>query len=273
MGVARLAAVLVVEQRAAGHGEIAAPAGEFLKAPAALRRPRRQADLGDDLVGLERGRQRALEEIGRLDHARAGLADDGDLRLAGHRDAGHFGGRIGMRDAAADGAAVADLVMRDMRDRRHQQRMRRARAARRRGCRASAPWRRARTPSCADLDLVAAPASLRRSTSSDGAATRNAIIGTRLWPPASAFASPSCAASSATASESVVGQAYSKGGSFMTRHVPSNRWNRARFQAFSSIAARIAGQRAAAIMTHAGCIAGLVHDATCTFCYAGAPMN
>ena len=65
--------------------------------------------------GFERGRQRAQEEIGGLDGARAGLADDGDLRVAGQRDAGHLGGRIGMRDAAADGAAVADLVMRDVR--------------------------------------------------------------------------------------------------------------------------------------------------------------
>ena len=39
---------------------------------------------------------------------------------------GHLGGGIGVRDAAADRAAIADLIMRDVLDRRHQQRMRRA---------------------------------------------------------------------------------------------------------------------------------------------------
>src|SRR6201986_1069147 len=73
------------------------------------------------------------------------------------------------------------------------------------------------TPSSAIL-LARSSASLRRSTRSDGDATRNASIGTRLWPPANGFASPSCEANSATASESVVGQAYSKGGNFITRH-------------------------------------------------------
>ena len=124
MGVARFAALFVVEQHRRGHREVAAAAGEFLKAETALGRPCRQADFGDDFVRLERGHQRTLKEIRRVDHARAGFADDGDLRLAGHDDARHFGGGIGMRDAAADGAAIANLIMRDMLDGRDQERMR-----------------------------------------------------------------------------------------------------------------------------------------------------
>src|SRR5499433_4420192 len=64
------------------------------------------------------------------------------------------------------------------------------------------------TPSAAILIL-------RRSARSEGVASRKASIGIRLWPPAIAFASPSREASSATASASVVGHAYSSGGNFM----------------------------------------------------------
>jgi hypothetical protein len=71
-----------------------------------------------------------------------------------------------------------------------------------------------RTPSSA-ISMCRRSDSLRRSTSSEGWATRKAIIGTRLWPPASALASPPPAASSATASASVAGQAYSNAGSFI----------------------------------------------------------
>ena len=173
----------VVIERDAGHGEIAAAAGELLEAVAPRGGPRRQMHLGDDLVGLERGGERALEEIGGLDGARAGLADHRDFRIAGLRNAGHLGRRIGVREAAADGAAVADLVMRDVRDRFLQQRMRGRRAACRRGCRASAPARRgARHP--APILISFRPGNFRKSTSSDGWAMRNAIIGIRLWPPA-----------------------------------------------------------------------------------------
>jgi len=72
--------------------------------------------LGDDLVGLQRRRQRAQEKIGGFDGARAGLADNGNLGVAGLGDARHLGGWIGMRQAAANRAAVADLIMRDVAD-------------------------------------------------------------------------------------------------------------------------------------------------------------
>ena len=124
MGVDRLAGrILVVEQRRRRHREIAAAARELAEAPAALRRPGRQPDLGDDLVVLERGRQRPDEEVVGADRARPLRAGRGDLGVAGDGDAGHLGGGIGMRDAAADGAAVADLIVRDVLNRGLQQRM------------------------------------------------------------------------------------------------------------------------------------------------------
>src|SRR6202030_3262436 len=93
------------------------------------------------------------------------------------------------------------------------------------------------TPSSAIL-ICRSSASLRRSTSSDGEATRNASIGTRLWPPANGLASPSWDASSATASLIVVGQAYSKGGNFITRYASFEPREQPLFQTFSNTAAR-----------------------------------
>src|ERR1700688_2179716 len=102
------------------------------------------------------------------------------------------------------------------------------------------------TPSSAIL-ISRSSASLRRSTSSDGEATRNANIGTRLWPPASGFASPSCDAKSATASLIVVGQAYSKGGNFIIRHASFEPQELLLFRAFFLTPRRATGQCAAAI--------------------------
>src|SRR5437773_8932717 len=81
--------------------------------------------LGDDLVRLAECRQRPGEKIAGAYRARSSLTEEGDFALAGHRDAGQFGGRIGMGKTAPDRATVADLVMGDMRDGRVQQRMRR----------------------------------------------------------------------------------------------------------------------------------------------------
>src|SRR5262245_55595610 len=80
--------------------------------------------LGDDLVGLQRGRKRTQEKVGGLDGACASLAGDGDLSVAGLCDARHFGGRVGMRQATPNSAAVANLIMRNMTDRMPEQRMR-----------------------------------------------------------------------------------------------------------------------------------------------------
>src|SRR5205823_306480 len=61
------------------------------------------------------------------------------------------------------------------------------------------------------------PGTRRRSTSMLGAASRKFRIGMKLWPPAIAFASGS-AANKPTASSSVAGARYSKGGGFILCH-------------------------------------------------------
>ena len=136
-------AVLIIKQRRARCGEIAAAAGEFRKAEAALPGPWRQTNCGDDLVGFERRHQRAKEKVACRDRRAAGFADDGDLGVAGDRNARHFGCGIGMRDAAADRAAIADLIMRDMRRWRRPEADAPSATAHHREYRASAPWRRA----------------------------------------------------------------------------------------------------------------------------------
>ena len=76
MDIAGFAAlVLVIEHGRRGKGEIAAPAGKFLKSPSPPRWPERKPHLHDDLVGRERSRKRAAKELSRLDHARAGFSD------------------------------------------------------------------------------------------------------------------------------------------------------------------------------------------------------
>ena len=87
-------------------------------------RPGRQPHFGDDLVGLERGGQRAEEEIRRLDDARAGLADHRISASQVTAMPGISAAGSACAHAAADRAAVADLVVRDMRDRGLEQRMR-----------------------------------------------------------------------------------------------------------------------------------------------------
>ena len=125
MRIGRLAAAVeIIKHRRRREREIAMPAGEFDKAEPPRRRPRRQADRGDDFVGLERRHQRPEKKLGRRDLPRAVLAGDGDLGVAGDGDTRHLRGGIGVRDAAADGAAVADLIMRDMADGGDKERMR-----------------------------------------------------------------------------------------------------------------------------------------------------
>src|SRR5579863_10593070 len=115
MGVAYPAAlILVIKEGDAGEREIALPLREFAEGPAPILGPERQVQLGNDFVRLAQCRQRAREEFAGPYRPSSGGADQGDLSLAGHGDPGQLGGRVGMGKAAADGAAVADLIMRDV---------------------------------------------------------------------------------------------------------------------------------------------------------------
>ena len=78
----------------------------------------------DQLVRCQRGGERPEEERRRRNQPAAGRTDKREFGIAGDRDAGHLGGRVGMRQAAANGAALADLVMRNMRDGSGKERMR-----------------------------------------------------------------------------------------------------------------------------------------------------
>src|SRR5438094_222858 len=116
--------ILVVKQGDARQREVALPLSEFQEGPVPVLGPERQVELGNDLVPLPHRGQRAGEKLPGADRARSGSTDQSDLGLAGHRDARQFRSGIGMSKAAADCAAVADLIMRDMGDRLTQQRMR-----------------------------------------------------------------------------------------------------------------------------------------------------
>ncbi len=147
----------------------------------------------------ERGGERGKEEIRGLDDPRSGAADHGDLGVARHRDPRHLRGRIGMGDAAADGAAIANLIMRDIGDGGLEQGMG---GIEPRVVLDVAPAHHGAEPHAIAGDLD--PPQLGEFAQVDQqrrrCATRNAIIGTRLWPPASTLASPPPAARSATAS-------------------------------------------------------------------------
>ena len=112
-----------IEQRGgAGEREIAVAAGKFVEAVAVAGRPDRQVDGRDHFVGLQRGRHEARGEIAKPDLTHAAHARHVDRRIVGGADRGQFGGRIGVREAAADGAAVACLPMPDMPERLAHQR-------------------------------------------------------------------------------------------------------------------------------------------------------
>lgn len=66
------------------------------------------------VVGFQRGRHRALEEIAGRQPALSGRADRNHFRVQRGRNQAPFCSRVGVRKAAAEGAADADRVMRNM---------------------------------------------------------------------------------------------------------------------------------------------------------------
>src|SRR5207244_1265634 len=82
-----------------------------------------KADRDEDVVRLERGRKEALEELARGDCAAAALSGDRELGIACNAYGRQLGGGVGVRQAAANRAAVADLRVRDVGHRRMQQRI------------------------------------------------------------------------------------------------------------------------------------------------------
>ena len=117
---------------------------------------------GSNLVRLAHCRQRPREEFAGTYGPSSCSTDEGDLGIAGHGNPGQFGGRVGMGKAAADGAAVADLIMRDVGDGPSQQRMRDVQPVM---VLEIAPANPGAKPNAALAGNVAEPGNRRRSTS------------------------------------------------------------------------------------------------------------
>ena len=165
------------------------------------------ARLGQKLVvGARRGHD-AGEEIARPRRCacRARSAQH-DFRVKRRRDHAPFRGRIGVGEAAAEGAAGADRMMRDVAHHGGEELAERSLDHRLDRTRRGARRRRSTSlPSCA-ADRGRAPSTPLMSTRWLGRASRNAMIGTRLWPPASTRpSSGATSASIATASSTVLG--------------------------------------------------------------------
>ena len=188
-----------------GQSEIAVAARQFGKARRRARRRRRKFDRNDQFARPQVGLEQTLEEILGLDLALAASAGQHQRRAERHRAGRKFGRRIGIGETAAERAAIADRDMADMRrrlataaaDACGPDRTRAVRA-----CRVSAPSRT--VPSACDCPRSSLRSAM--STSSFGADSRMLSPASRLWPPATATASPPASARIWQASASDTGR-------------------------------------------------------------------
>lgn len=102
------------EKREPDQRIIALPSREFAKHHARARRGEGDLDRGEHLVGRQRGREQAVEECARRNAARLAGALQHHLGLQREHAGRQFGGRIGMSEAAADRAAIADGGVADL---------------------------------------------------------------------------------------------------------------------------------------------------------------
>ena len=98
--------------RDAGHGEAGGARRSFLISGFVVA-GHRHFYCRDDLVRLEHAHQQAEKKIVALDPALAAGTEYSDLGIEGDDSCRPIAGRIGMGDAAADGAAVAHLDVGD----------------------------------------------------------------------------------------------------------------------------------------------------------------
>ena len=97
-----------------GHGEIAGAAAELVKAATRVGGKHRQPRLDQQFIVAQRRRHDALEEIARRDGALAARALGQNLAVERRQHQRPFGRWIGVRQAAAERAAVADRIMGDV---------------------------------------------------------------------------------------------------------------------------------------------------------------
>ena len=182
------------------HREVAVAARHLLHRDARARRGVGEGDPRQDLIGLERGREVAGEEVGGVDRPGATGAASLERGVERERDRRELGGGIGVGEAAADRASCAG-------SRRGRCTGPRSRAGARADAisadRSTARWRVIAPIVVLPLTSIDDSSVTRlRSMSAVGRARRNESRGMRLCPPARTFASSPCSASAATASSS-----------------------------------------------------------------------
>ena len=166
--------------RGASQREVAMSAVDLLKSPTPVSRPRWQLNLGQNLAGFDRCREQAVKEIVGWNKPGAVNAFNTQTGATSHHDGGQFGGRVCMRQAAADRAAVANLNMRNMRHRCRQQRT--AGADLGAALDGAVAWRVTAPMSSpeADLEIPESPSTRLRSIKTDGVARRKFNAGIKL---------------------------------------------------------------------------------------------
>src|SRR5262249_33302634 len=202
-----LAALEAIEAERGGERKISRAPAELVEAAAGIGGQQRQARLDQKLVVAQRGRHDPLEEIARRDDALAARAFGDDLAVESRKHQAPFRGRIGMRQAAAERAPIADRIMRDVMHHGRQQFADRPVTGWPSGPRQPGRWNAAWRTQAPMTSLPPATA-MRLSASTPlistrcaGLASRKAMVGTRLWPPARTRPSSAAnSASSATAS-------------------------------------------------------------------------
>src|SRR4029077_8123690 len=101
-----LAALEAIEPDRSGKRKISRATAKLVETATRAGRQQRQARLDKKLVVAQRGCHDALEEIARRDDAFAARAFGHDLAVKRREHQAPFRGRIGMRQAAAERAAV-----------------------------------------------------------------------------------------------------------------------------------------------------------------------
>jgi hypothetical protein len=186
-------------------------------------------------------RKRADEILIRSDIAPPTPTDDQKLGIERRRQQAPFGGRIGMSNASAEGAARADRKMPDTPRNPRQKRAEHTTGNRR--LETSVPGKRAHTQLVPVLTHIIEGSDAIDVDPAGGAGERKFIAGTRLCPPARIFSSSPCVARSSSASSTVRGAKYLNETGFISDGGPGNTCH-SRQTTFRQIKLQARGDRA-----------------------------